>query len=137
MGIPAATCIGCATLLGCHYWVGTSLLAWKKNTIALAWPRLMASTFPLKKFRDLRPDNLLLGKGFNLVLTYQCQWVCVDRVINSVAIEQMYAAPEICSFHQVITAAVDWWSYGVILFELLSGEVTHKTNLIIIEKYFY
>lgn len=73
-------------------------------------------------FRDLRPDNLLIGCGLNLVLTYQCQWICVDRVVHTEAIEQLYAAPEVGSI-QAMTAAADWWSYGAILFELLSGEV--------------
>lgn len=70
---------------------------------------------------DLRPDNLLLGEGLNLVLTYQCEWVCVDRIVHPEAVEQLYAAPEMSSI-QAKTTAADWWSYGAILFGLLSGE---------------
>lgn len=66
----------------------------------------------------------------NLVLTYQCQWVCVDQIIHPESIEQLYAAPEVSSF-QVKTAAADWWSYGAILFELLSGEVGTEYILVL------
>ncbi|KAJ1528700.1 hypothetical protein ONE63_007093 [Megalurothrips usitatus] len=76
---------------------------------------------------DLRPDNLLLGAGLNLVLTYQCQWVCVDHVVNPEAIEQLYAAPEISTI-QAKTAAADWWSYGALIFELLSGETLYSCH---------
>ncbi|KAK3922963.1 Ribosomal protein S6 kinase delta-1 [Frankliniella fusca] len=76
---------------------------------------------------DLRPDNLLLSSGMNLLITYQCQWVCVDHTIHPESIEQLYAAPEISSF-QVKTAAADWWSYGAILFELLSGETLYSCH---------
>ncbi|XP_052123936.1 ribosomal protein S6 kinase delta-1 [Frankliniella occidentalis] len=76
---------------------------------------------------DLRPDNLLLSNGLNLVLTYHCQWVCVDHLIHPDSIEQYYAAPEISSF-QVKTVAADWWSYGAILFELLSGETLYSCH---------
>lgn len=70
---------------------------------------------------DLRPDNLLLGENLNLIISYQCWWVCVDNVIHQEAIEQLYAAPEVASIQEK-TAAADWWSYGAILFELLSGQ---------------
>ncbi|XP_034239250.1 ribosomal protein S6 kinase delta-1 isoform X2 [Thrips palmi] len=76
---------------------------------------------------DLRPDNLLLGEGLNLVLTYQCEWVCVDRVVHPEAVEQLYAAPEMSSI-QAKTTAADWWSYGAILFCLLSGETLHSCH---------
>lgn len=61
------------------------------------------------------------------MLTYQCEWVCVDRVVHPEAVEQLYAAPEMSSI-QAKTTAADWWSYGAILFGLLSGEVS--TNLL-------
>jgi len=57
------------------------------------------------------------------MLTYQCCWVAVDRVPCQESIEQLYAAPEVSGISPT-TVAADWWSFGVLLFELLSGEVS-------------
>ncbi|XP_063222280.1 ribosomal protein S6 kinase delta-1 [Bacillus rossius redtenbacheri] len=71
--------------------------------------------------RDLNPDNVLLGDGGHVFLTYQCQWASVDCVLSREAVESLYAAPEVRSIFP-LTPAVDWWSYGALLFELLTGK---------------
>lgn len=66
---------------------------------------------------DLRMDNILLGKSGQLQLSFfyqRCeQDICLN--LNSVSLECMYVAPE-----RPLTQLSDWWSVGVILFELLT-----------------
>ena len=72
------------------------------------------------KTLDLNPDNLLLNENGQLNLTYQFQWVSIDDPINTKALDKMYCAPEILVSKSTTTEA-DWWSVGVLLFELLTG----------------
>ncbi|XP_050297155.1 ribosomal protein S6 kinase delta-1 isoform X2 [Anthonomus grandis grandis] len=68
--------------------------------------------------RDLSINNLLIDENDNLVLTYMCnvKELCdlYSRGLN------LDLAPEVYSFED-ITEAVDWWSFGAILYELLVG----------------
>lgn len=67
--------------------------------------------------------NLLLDENNDLVLTYMCNVkdLC-DLYSNGI---NHNLAPEVYSHHE-ITSAVDWWSYGAILYELLVGMVWLK-----------
>nr|CAD7407343.1 unnamed protein product [Timema poppensis] len=71
--------------------------------------------------RDLRPDNVLLGEGGHLLLTYQCQWSAVDALVCTEAVERLYSAPEVNGIFP-LTPSVDWWSFGALVFELLAGK---------------
>jgi protein kinase A len=73
-------------------------------------------------FRDLCPDNVLLGEKGHLLLTYMCRWADVDSQVNADAIKRLYAAPEVNGIFQLSPAA-DWWSFGALIFELLTGKV--------------
>jgi protein kinase A len=73
-------------------------------------------------FRDLQPDNVLLGEKGHLLLTYVCRWADVDSQVSAEAIERLYAAPEVNGIFQ-LTPAADWWSFGALIFELLTGKV--------------
>ncbi|XP_040578767.1 uncharacterized protein [Lepeophtheirus salmonis] len=70
--------------------------------------------------KDLNPENLLLDESCNVKLTYQCQWVSVDKPLSSEAMEGGYVAPEL-NFVEPLTPTCDWWSVGIMLFELSSG----------------
>ncbi len=72
---------------------------------------------------DLHPGNLLLSDAGDLVLSYQCEWSSVDKSnTDSLASDWGYAAPETRDPTRPLTPACDWWSVGVLLFELSTGE---------------
>lgn len=75
-------------------------------------------------YSDLQPKNLLLDEKGNLLLTYKYYWenIEVSRCPEYPAV--MYAAPELSTISPV-TKAVDWWSFGVILYEMLTSLVSY------------
>ena len=75
-------------------------------------------------FRDLHPDNILLSHDGKIKLTYFYRHGKVLPIWSSVVLEGYHVAPELL----VVPPAPpdesqDWWSYGVLLFHLLSGKV--------------
>ncbi|KAG0417420.1 hypothetical protein HPB47_005623 [Ixodes persulcatus] len=70
--------------------------------------------------QDLCPHDVLLADGGHIVLTYCCQFNCVDRAPSQFSRENQYSAPEIDQLGPV-TPACDWWSFGAILYELFVG----------------
>jgi hypothetical protein len=45
--------------------------------------------------KDLNPGNVLLDGRGHIKLTYQCEWVSVERRLAAAAIQGRYAAPEV------------------------------------------
>ena len=72
--------------------------------------------------KDLNPRNLLLDDQCNLKLSYQFDWVSVDHVPDKQAEQCFYTAPEVSSVLP-LTPACDFWSAGVIIYELATGKV--------------
>lgn len=72
-------------------------------------------------------ENLLLGSKGQLMLTYFYQnegLTCdnyVHKAFSLLALSGHYVAPE-----RPLTTKSDWWSYGVILYQLLLGLVSEK-----------
>ncbi|XP_055678423.1 ribosomal protein S6 kinase delta-1 [Lutzomyia longipalpis] len=65
---------------------------------------------------DLHPDNLLLGSGGQLLLTYfYCRPNATERFLRQDAMDGGYVAPE-----RPLTEVSDWWTVGVILYEILT-----------------
>ncbi|NXP80290.1 RPKL1 protein, partial [Ramphastos sulfuratus] len=70
--------------------------------------------------RDLNPRNLLLDAGGHVRLTFFGQWTEVEPHYCSQAQEEMYSAPEVGGIMEP-TEAADCWSFGSLLYELLTG----------------
>nr|XP_020649541.1 ribosomal protein S6 kinase-like 1 isoform X1 [Pogona vitticeps]XP_020649542.1 ribosomal protein S6 kinase-like 1 isoform X1 [Pogona vitticeps]XP_020649543.1 ribosomal protein S6 kinase-like 1 isoform X1 [Pogona vitticeps]XP_020649544.1 ribosomal protein S6 kinase-like 1 isoform X1 [Pogona vitticeps]XP_020649545.1 ribosomal protein S6 kinase-like 1 isoform X1 [Pogona vitticeps] len=70
--------------------------------------------------QDLNPRNLLLDVDGHIRLTYFGQWSEVEPQYCSQALEDLYCAPEVGGISE-LTEACDWWSFGALLYELLSG----------------
>ncbi|PKK31713.1 ribosomal protein S6 kinase-like 1 [Columba livia] len=70
--------------------------------------------------RDLNPRNLLLDAAGHIRLTFFGQWTEVEPQCCSQAREELYSAPEVGGIAEP-TEAADWWSFGSLLYELLTG----------------
>ncbi|XP_066953718.1 ribosomal protein S6 kinase alpha-2 isoform X2 [Macrobrachium rosenbergii] len=73
-------------------------------------------------YRDLKPENILLDADGNISLTDfgLCKEALDDQKAYSFCGTVEYMAPEIVNRRGHTTAA-DWWSFGVLLFEMLTG----------------
>ncbi|KFO63747.1 Ribosomal protein S6 kinase-like 1, partial [Corvus brachyrhynchos] len=70
--------------------------------------------------RDLNPRNLLLDVAGHVRLTFFGQWTEVEPQYCSQAREELYSAPEVGGIMEP-TEAADCWSFGSLLYELLTG----------------
>ncbi|NWV24594.1 RPKL1 protein, partial [Origma solitaria] len=70
--------------------------------------------------RDLNPRNLLLDAAGHVRLTFFGQWTEVEPQYCSQAQEELYSAPEVGGIVEP-TEAADCWSFGALLYELLTG----------------
>lgn len=75
---------------------------------------------------DLKPDNILLDDNGHVQLTY----IVPRHDINLLKYKYPYSSPELCTFSPMIplTPATDIWSFGVILYELIVGNVRKNDN---------
>lgn len=73
-------------------------------------------------YRDLKPENCLLDAEGHLLLTdFGLSKVAVDNEnCNSMLGTVEYMAPEVI-LGQKYGKAVDWWSFGALLYDLLTG----------------
>ncbi|XP_044729980.1 ribosomal protein S6 kinase delta-1 [Chrysoperla carnea] len=115
---------------------------WSEECI-MQWPRVSESTVIMFASQlvvaleslhrlgivcyDLQPKNLLLDEKGNLLLSYMYYWenIEVSRCPEYPAV--MYTAPELSTISPV-TKAVDWWSFGVILYEMLTSLNFYKCH---------
>ncbi|KAH0620490.1 hypothetical protein JD844_021008 [Phrynosoma platyrhinos] len=82
--------------------------------------------------QDLSPRNLLLDDAGHIRLTYFGQWNEVEPQYCSQALEDLYCAPEVGGISE-LTEACDWWSFGALLYELLSGTVSSLKLVLLLE----
>lgn len=80
-------------------------------------------------YRDLKPENCLLDREGHLILTdFGISKVAEDGAeCRSFCGTAEYMCPEML-LEQPYTAAADWWSLGVLLFELCAGHPPFEGN---------
>ncbi|XP_077797604.1 ribosomal protein S6 kinase-like 1 isoform X9 [Macaca mulatta] len=77
--------------------------------------------------RDLHPGNLLLDQAGHIRLTYFGQWSEVEPQCCGEAVDNLYSAPEVGGISE-LTEACDWWSFGSLLYELLTGMALSQSH---------
>lgn len=81
-------------------------------------------------YRDLKPENCLLDSEGHLLLTdFGLSKVAVDgeHRCRSMTGTLEYMAPEVL-LQQNYGTAVDWWSFGILGFDLLTGSSPFRAN---------
>ena len=81
--------------------------------------------------RDLKPQNLLLTDKYNLKITDfgLAKFTEDDKMMQTMCGSPLYMAPEILTYKEY-TDKADLWSIGVILYEMLTGELPFKGKTI-------
>lgn len=86
--------------------------------------------------RDLKPHNILLSDGIAKIADFGfARLLGPDNLANSVVGSPVYMAPEI-QFGQAYTSAVDIWSLGIILYEMIVNQTPFpgsKTRMDIVD----
>ncbi|KAJ2326967.1 hypothetical protein IWW51_002003 [Coemansia sp. RSA 2702] len=80
-------------------------------------------------FRDTKPENCLLSKTGHLVLTdFGLSKTALgdDGRTNTFCGTPAYMAPEVLESSGSYDLSVDWWSLGILLYEMLTGSVPFK-----------
>ncbi|KAJ2784154.1 hypothetical protein H4R18_001281 [Coemansia javaensis] len=80
-------------------------------------------------FRDIKPENCLLSRTGHLVLTdfgLSKTALGEDGRTNTFCGTPAYMAPEILESSGSYDLSVDWWSLGVLIYEMLTGAVPFK-----------
>ncbi|XP_019852698.1 PREDICTED: cAMP-dependent protein kinase catalytic subunit alpha-like [Amphimedon queenslandica] len=80
-------------------------------------------------FRDLKPENCLLSAAGHIVLTDfgSAKKLLEGEKTSTLAGTPHYMAPEVLKGEPYTTSA-DWWSCGVLLFEMITGKTPFESS---------
>ena len=77
-------------------------------------------------YRDLKPENCMLAERGHIVLTDfgSAKMLQVSQKTSTMAGTPQYIAPEVLR-GEPYSFSADWWSCGILLYEMLTGKVSH------------
>ena len=80
-------------------------------------------------YRDLKPENILLHESGHIALTDfgLCKEYTEEGKTYSFCGTVEYMAPEVVN-RKGHDQSADWWSFGVLMFEMLTGELPFTSD---------
>ncbi|XP_066884179.1 ribosomal protein S6 kinase-like 1 isoform X5 [Kogia breviceps] len=95
-----------------------------QDGIPLEPPWTSQSLTPARGAAAIRPQREAEG---HIRLTYFGQWSEVEPQCCREALDKLYSAPEVGGISE-LTEACDWWSFGSLLYELLTGTALSQSH---------
>ncbi|XP_041439607.1 protein kinase C delta type-like isoform X1 [Xenopus laevis] len=88
--------------------------------------------------RDLKPDNILVDKDGHIKICdfgISAEGLFGRKMISGLAGTPGYRAPEVLLLNEY-NAGADWWSFGVIMYEIATGEQPFSPSGCALREYF-
>ena len=79
-------------------------------------------------YRDLQPGNVLVRHSGHIKLIDFGLSKFIDKSRNTVVGAPEYIAPEMIQGHKAYSYSVDWWSLGILTYQLVVGFAPFVAN---------